>query len=259
MVKSVDRALTIIKIVSTKKEGYGVTELAEKLGLNKSSIFRLLATLMEHGFIEQDSETKKYRLGYQYLELSAKLLDSIDIRKEATPYLKELESLSNEVIHLVIYSQKEAVYIEKLEGNETLRMHSQVGKIAPMHCTSAGKTILAYLPERTVEEIIDEKGLPKHTENTITNREALFQDLEKIRKRGYGKEVEENEVGITCIAAPIFNFRGEIAGSISISGPTIRMSEERLEELKGPLMEAGRKVSLRLGFRNGNHLSPHQS
>src|SRR5437868_173476 len=142
MVQSVDRALTIIKIVSSRKEGIGVTELANKLGLNKSSIFRILETLAAHGFIEQNKETKKYKLGYQVLELSTKLLESIDIRKEAIPFLRELEEISNEVIHLVTYFQKEAVYIEKLEGHETLRMHSQVCRRAPMHCTSAGKVIL---------------------------------------------------------------------------------------------------------------------
>ncbi|MFB5661938.1 IclR family transcriptional regulator [Alteribacillus sp. HJP-4] len=248
MVKSVDRALTIIKLVSTKKDGYGVTELADKLELNKSSIFRLLATLMEHGFIEQDLVTKRYRLGYQYLELSSKLLDSMDIRKEAAPYLKKLEELTNEVIHLVIYSQKEAVYIEKLEGNETLRMHSQVGKRAPMHCTSAGKTILAYLSEEEARQIINLKGLPPHTKNTLTDPEELILNLTEIKKRGYGIEREENEIGITCIACPIFNFRGEISGAISISGPSIRMGDDRLNILKDYIMDAGRKVSSRLGF-----------
>lgn len=248
MVKSVDRAMTIIQLVSTRKDGYSVTELAENLGLNKSSIFRIVTTLIEHGFIQQDEETKKYRLGYQYLELSSKLLDSIDIRKEATPFLKELEEWTNEVIHLVIYSQQEAVYIEKLEGNETLRMHSQVGKRAPMHCTSAGKTILAHLPEKEVKEMIEQKGLPKHTEKTMTTEAELMKNIRDIRTNGFGVERDENEVGITCMAVPIFNFRGDIAGSISISGPSIRMSEERIDQLKDPFMTIGYKVSRRLGY-----------
>ncbi|MFZ4452754.1 IclR family transcriptional regulator [Salibacterium aidingense] len=248
MVKSIDRALTIVKLVSAKKDGFSVTELAAQMGLNKSSIFRIVSTLIDHGFIEQDPETKKYRLGYQYLELSSKLLDSIDVRKEAAPYLKQLEELTNEVIHLVIYSQKDAVYIEKLEGNETLRMHSQVGKRAPMHCTSAGKTILAFLPEEEAREVMDERGLPPHTEHTITEESELFDHLKDIRRKGYGFEREENEVGITCIAAPIFNFKEEIAGAISISGPTIRMEKDRIHELKDPILEAGANVSSRLGY-----------
>ncbi len=249
MVQSIDRALNIIKIVSSRKDGIGVTELAEMLGLNKSSIFRILATLTAKGFIEQNPETKKYKLGYIYLELSTKLLESIDIRKEAIPLLRELEEISNEVIHLVIYSQKEAVYIEKLEGNETLRMHSQVGKRAPMHCTSAGKVILAHIPRGETIEIIHQKGLPMHTEKTITNEQDLLENLSMIKKQGYGIEREENEPGITCIAAPIFNHRGEVAGAVSISGTSLRMTDEKINGLKDKLMDVGKKISSRLGYK----------
>jgi DNA-binding IclR family transcriptional regulator len=249
MVQSVDRALTIIKLVSSRKEGIGVTELANHLGLNKSSIFRIFETLVKHGFIEQNKDTKKYKLGYQFLELSTKLLESIDIRQEALPFLRELEEISNEVIHLVIYSQKEAVYIEKLEGHETLRMHSQVGRRVPIHCTSAGKVILSHLPVNEVKDIIQQFGLPRHTEKTITTEKELFENLATIRHLGYGIEQEENETGITCIAAPIFNHLGEVAGAISISGTSLRMNEEKIAGIKDKLMEAGKMVSQRLGFR----------
>lgn len=249
MVQSVDRALTIIKLVSSSKDGMGVTELANQIGLNKSSIFRLLETLVVHGFIEQNPETKKYKLGYQFLELSTKLLESIDIRKEALPFLKQLEEISNEVIHLVIYSQKEAVYIEKLEGNEALRMHSQVGRRAPLHCTSAGKAILANLPVSEVKEIIQKNGLPRHTEKTITTEKELFENLTMIKKQGYGIEREENETGLTCIAAAIFNHRGEVAGAISITGTSSRMNDEKIAAIKDKLIEVCQKVSQRLGYR----------
>jgi IclR family transcriptional regulator, KDG regulon repressor len=250
MIQSVDRALQIITIVSTRKDGFGVTELAEQLNLNKSSIFRLLSTLAAHNFIEQDSETKKYRLGYKYLELSSKLLDSIDIRSEAKPFLKELESITKEVIHLVVYDQGEVIYIEKLEGSETLRTHSQVGKRAPMHCTSVGKVILAHLPNNELLSILERKGLPKHTENTIVTKEKLFEELVKIKEKGYGTEIEENEPGITCIAAPIFNNRGGIAAAVSISGPTIRMSSTTMNEMKDKIIEVTQKISRRLGYLN---------
>lgn len=248
MIQSVDRALRIITYVSQKKEGMGVTELAALLDLNKSSIFKLLSTLAAHGFIEQDSDTKKYKLGYKYLELSSILLESLDLRTQAKPFLKELEALTNEVIHLVVYDQGEVVYIEKLEGNETLRTHSKVGKRAPVHCTSVGKVILAYLPDDQVKEIIDKKGLTRHTENTITNKEIFLKELQKVRKQGYGVEIEENEEGITCIAAPIFDHKGEIIAAVSISGPSTRMSEKRLEELMPNIVHTGKIISKRLGL-----------
>ncbi|MDR7079752.1 DNA-binding IclR family transcriptional regulator [Neobacillus niacini] len=251
MVKSVDRALTIVSLVSQKKEGVRVTELASQLDLNKSSIFRLLATLVRHGYVEQDSETKKYKLGYKPLELSAILLESIDLRSQAKTFLKELETITNEVIHLVLFNDGEVIYIEKLEGNETLRTHSRVGRRAPLHCTSVGKVILANLTESEVNDLLERNGMPKHTENTITDKESFMVELKKIRNQGYGIESEENEPGITCLAAPIFNNEGDITAAVSISGPSIRMADDRLEELKSYIISTGEKISSRLGFQNG--------
>ncbi|GAE35277.1 IclR family transcriptional regulator [Halalkalibacter akibai] len=248
MVQSVDRALQIINLVSQTKEGRGVTELAASLDLNKSSIYKILSTLVNHGYIEQNVETKKYRLGYKYLELSSILLDSIDIRKEAKPFLEELESLTNEVIHLVVFDQGEVIYIEKLEGSETLRTHSKVGRRAPMHCTSVGKVILSFLPEDQVIAIIEKFGLPKHTENTITDKVEFLAALGEIKKQGYGMEIEENEAGISCMATPVFDNRGEITAAVSISGPSTRLTKMRMESLSPFIKEIGKKISKRLGY-----------
>lgn len=248
MVKSVSRALDIITLVSMKKGGLGVTEISKQIDINKSSVYRILSTLVQYGYIEQDSETGRYKLGYKFLEISSKLLESIDIRAEAKPYLQELEKYTNEVIHLVVYDQGEVVYIEKLEGNETLRMHSKVGKRAPMHCTSVGKAILAHLPSSTVVDILDRKGMPMHTETTITDKDTFLQELLKVKQTGYALDLEENEHGITCIAVPIFDHLGKAIAAVSISGPTMRMTSERLEELKPRMLEIGGKISIRLGY-----------
>jgi IclR family transcriptional regulator, KDG regulon repressor len=250
MVKSVSRALDIITLVSLKKGGMGVTEIANQIDINKSSVYRILSTLVQYGYIEQDSETGRYKLGYKFLEVSSKLLESIDLRAEARPYLQELENLTNEVIHLVVYDQGEVVYIEKLEGNETLRMHSKVGKRAPMHCTSVGKAILAYLPSNVVLDILDRKGMPMHTDKTITNRDSFLQELIEVRKRGYALDLEENEYGITCIAVPIFDHLGKVIAAVSISGPTMRMTKERMEQLQSQMIQIGKKISKRLGFES---------
>ena len=248
VVKSVSRALEIIALVSTKKGGLGVTEIANQIDINKSSVFRTLSTLAQYGYIEQDRETGKYKLGYKFLDVSSKLLESIDLRTEAKPFLQELEQMTNEVIHLVVYDQGEVVYIEKLEGTETLRTHSKVGKRAPMHCTSVGKAILAHLPEHDVLAILDRKGMPYHTDLTITSSEALLQELKEIRLRGYALDLEENEYGITCIAAPVFDHLGKVVAAVSISGPTTRMTKDRLNQL-GPIMiQTSKELSARLGY-----------
>lgn len=247
VVKSVDRALKIVQLISDRKQ-MGVTEIANHIDINKSAVFRILATLVKHGYVEKDPQTHQYKLGYQFLEISSNLLESIDLRTEAMPYLRELEVVTNEVIHLVVYDQGEVVYIEKLEGNETLRMHSKVGRRAPMHCTGVGKMILAHLPQPMVASIIEQKGLPAHTERTITDKDAFFRELAHIQAQGYALDNEENEEGITCIAAPIFNHLKEITAAISISGPTMRMTEERLEALKEKITDASRNISRRLGY-----------
>ena len=242
------RALDIIALVGMKKGGLGVTEIANQIDINKSSVFRTLSTLVQYGYIEQDSDTGKYKLGYKFLDISSKLLESIDLRTEAKPFLQELENRTNEVIHLVVYDQGEVVYIEKLEGNETLRTHSKVGKRAPMHCTSVGKAILAYLPDNDVLTIIERKGMPCHTNHTITEKGALLEELKQVRQRGYSLDQEENEYGITCIAAPVFDHLGNIVAAVSISGPTTRMNDDRLNAL-GPIMiQTSQQISVRLGY-----------
>ncbi|MDQ0272317.1 IclR family transcriptional regulator [Cytobacillus purgationiresistens] len=250
MVKSVSRALDIISIVSMKKGGLGVTEIANQIDINKSSVYRILSTLVQYGYVEQDNDTGRYKLGYKFLEVSSRLLDSIDLRQEASPFLQDLEKETNEVIHLVVYDQGEVVYIEKLDGSETLRMHSKVGKRAPMHCTSVGKAILSQLSATTVNEIIARKGLPVHTDKTITEKDELLKELINVRKKGYALDLEENEYGITCIAVPIYDHLGKVSAAVSISGTTMRMTEERLKELQPLMIQTGKQISSRLGYIN---------
>ncbi|MDC3425662.1 IclR family transcriptional regulator [Aquibacillus sp. 3ASR75-11] len=251
MVKSVSRALDIIQLISSKKDGLGVTEIANQIDINKSSVYRILSTLAQYGYIEQEEEKGRYKLGYKFLEVSTNLLDSIDLRSEARPYLLELEEETNEVIHLVVFDQDEVVYIEKLEGNETLRMHSKVGKRAPVHCTSVGKAILAHLPTSVVLDIMERSGMPAHTDKTITDKEAFLRELIEVKKRGYALDLEENEFGIICIAAPIFNHLGKVTAAVSVSGPTIRMTDNRIEQLKARMIETGKNISIRLGNVSG--------
>lgn len=248
LVKSVSRALDIITLVSLKKGGLGVTEIANQIDINKSSVYRILSTLVQYGYIEQDEETSRYKLGYKFLEISSKLLESIDLRLEAKPFLQELENDTNEVIHLVVYDQGEVVYIEKLEGNQTLRMHSKVGKRAPMHCTAVGKVILANLPTSDVLDILERKGMPRHTENTITNKDDFINELLQVKQNGYALDLEENENGITCIAVPIFDHLGNVVAAVSISGATLRMTDERLKQLQTQMLYIGREISARLGY-----------
>lgn len=250
--KSVERAFQILERVSLAKHGIGVTELATELKMYKSTIHRVLSTLVNLGYIEQDPTTERYKLGYKLLEVSSRLLGNLDLRREAMPFLQELADLTNEVVHLVVLNKGQVVYIEKVEGTETIRMHSRVGNLAPVHCTGVGKAILAFLPEAQVREIIRQYGLKPHTPHTLSTLEDLLADLNLIRERGYALDLEENEPGITCVAAPIFDHSGAVVAAISASAPTIRMQSDRLNQLAKEIRNVGCKISARLGYRKEN-------
>ncbi|MCK8816718.1 IclR family transcriptional regulator [Natroniella sulfidigena] len=248
LVKSVDRSINILEELAKYEEGLGVTELGNRLDIHKSSVHRLLSTLVYRGLVEQDSKTGNYKLGLKIFELGSKIFNDLEIREYAKLYLEELVEETGEAVHLAVLDQGEIIYIDKVESSNTIRMYSQVGKRAPVHCTGLGKAILAYLSEEEVDRIIETKGLPEYTENTITDPEQFKERLALIRNRGYAMDEIEHELGIRCVAAPIFNYNDEAVAAVSVSGPTMRVSKDRIDELSKLVKEIGLKISQRLGY-----------
>ncbi|WDL96135.1 IclR family transcriptional regulator [Alicyclobacillus sp. ALC3] len=247
-VKSVDKAFALLEVVSEYPNGVSITELANHVGMYKSTVHRLLTTMMRHRAIEQDSETGRYKLGYGVLDLGMRLLSSIDLRAEALPYLKELSAQVNEVVHLAFLDQGEVVYIEKVESAQTIRMHSRVGTRVPVHATGLGKAILALLPRPEQVRIIERYGLPRLTEHTVTERESFLRSLETTRETGFAFDFEEHELGVCCVAAPIRDSAGRVVAACSVSGPSIRLDQRRLHNLVQPVKETAAAISARLGY-----------
>jgi DNA-binding IclR family transcriptional regulator len=225
-----------------------MTEISEKLGLYPSTTHRILDTLKHWGYVEQEPDNQKYRLGLKVLELGMAKLQQIDLVREATPYLKELVNQCNETAHLGVLEGGDVLYLAKVESSQTIRMCSYVGKRAPLHCTALGKVLLAFLPEEERNKILEQKGLPRLTENTITDRNKLEKQLTKIQKQGFALDQEENEKDVRCIAAPIRNYRGRVIAAVSISGPAFRIDEKVQNNLKVALIETSTKISKRLGY-----------
>lgn len=248
-VQSVDRALLILDILQENPKGLGVTELSYQLEVSKSTVHRLLMSLLKKGFVKQDEESQKYQLGLRLIELSQTVSDNLDIRKLASNFLYHLAKTTGETAHLVIMENNELVYIDKIESSETIRMFSNIGKRAPMHCTGVGKAILAFLPEEKIHQVIDEKGLQKFTEKTIIEKEAMLAHLQEIKKRGYSFDDEEHELGIKCAAAPIFNHNGEVVAGISVAGPIMRVDEEKLEKIASEVLIISKEISKLLGAK----------
>ena len=253
LVQTIERASSILDILGQSPQGISVGELSAKIKLPKGTTHRLLSSLSYLGYVRQDSKTRNYFLGLKLVELGNLLLSQLDLRKEAQPFLRDLAEKIKETVHLVFLDRNEIVYIDKVETDQSqggLRMASRVGLRNPAHSCAVGKILLAPLSGEELDNLIREKGLPKRTENTITDPARLKESLSLARTQGYAIDDEENEKGIRCVAAPIHNEVGKVVAAISISGPAFRMTKKMIQEtMKKELMETALKVSQRLGFQ----------
>ena len=253
LVQTLERASLILDILGQSPQGISIKDLSDRMHLPKGTTHRLVSSLSYFGYVRQDQNTKNYFLGFKLVELGNMLLGQLDLRKEAELFLRNLAQRTKETVHLVILDGNEIVYLDKLETEPHtggLRMASRVGSRNPAHSCAVGKVLLAYLSEEALGSMAEEKGLPKRTENTITDYNQLKEHMTLVRKQGYAVDDEENERGIRCVAAPIFNEAGKAVAAISVSGPAFRVTKKSVQEkLKKEVMETALRISQRLGFR----------
>jgi len=254
LVQTIERASSILDILGQSPQGISIRELSTKIKLPKGTTHRLLSSLSYFGYVRQDLKTRNYLLGLKLVELGQLLLGQLDLRKEAEPFLRDLAERTKETVHLVFLDRNEIVYIDKVETEQNssgLKMASRVGLRNPAHSSAVGKVLLAHFSEEELKNFIKEKGLAERTENTIIDPTQLKDHLKSVRAQGYAIDDEENEKGIRCVAAPIYNEVGKTVAAISISGPAFRITKKVIQEsLKKEVMETALKVSQRLGFRD---------
>jgi len=250
-VQSIDRAFDILEVLATEKAGLGVTEIAHRIGLHKSTVYRLLASMASRGYIEKNESTGTYRLGLKLVELCSLYLNSLELKTEAQPYLRKLAALTAQPVHLAILDHREAVYIDKIESYNTIRMYSAIGKRVPLYCTAVGKVLLMDKEDGEIRELFSGTQLTPRTAHTITDIEKLISEIEGVRQRGWAVDNEEHEEGIRCIAGPIYDYRGEIIAAVSTSGLKAIISPERDEEIAGYVIETSIEISKRMGYNPG--------
>ncbi|SMQ64688.1 transcriptional regulator, IclR family [Bacillus sp. OV166] len=252
-VQSLERALTILNKLSEYPDGIQITRLSEQIGLTKSTIHRLLATLSSMNYVVKDEETDKYKLGLQVLFLSRNLLNNSDIVTVSKPFLEKLSQEVNETVHLCIEDRGEVVYIDKIESTQTIRMYSRIGSRAPMYCTGVGKILLSDKNQDEFNELISNINFIPKTPSTITSKEEFIEEIEKVKSQGYALDNAENEVVLRCIAAPIFDHKGKIIASFSISGPSNRVTMDLINDtLIEKMKQYSIAISRNLGY-TGKH------
>ncbi len=248
IIQSLDRGLQLLEVVAREPEQLTLNELAARFSMDKSSIFRLLATLAGRGYVRQEQGSKKYRLGYRILELAGDLYRDLKIVEEARPYLKELSAGIRETAHLAVHSDGKMIFIDREMSDRIIGVNTHVGRREPLHCTALGKVLLSAFSEEELESFVGRKGLPKYTPNTITNVEDLKTELQKIRQQGYAFDNEEFREGIRCLASLVYDYRDVAVCAVGISGPDSRITLDSLDELAGLVKDTAAKISLRLGY-----------
>lgn len=249
-VQSVERVFNIMEIMAVEGAPITVTELAEKVKLKISTVHRLLSTLLYRGYVEQE-DNNKYRLGLRLMELGNSVLYYSDIRTVARPFLEELMERCNETVNLAILDGTDVVYIDQVESKNLIivKMLAQVGNRGPVHCTSSGKALVAFLPDDRMEETITKLDLTKYTNETITDLDNLRKELKRVREDGYAVDWGEREEHVRCIAAPIFNYEDRAVASVSISGPSTRITTYYMKnELVDLIKETAEKISNKMGY-----------
>jgi DNA-binding IclR family transcriptional regulator len=248
-VKSVDRAISVMEYLADAKKESNIGEVSQSLGFPKSSVHRILSTLTQRGYVEQNLRTREYRLSLKVVQLGREVLEKIDLISLAHPFLRTLMHRTNENVDLAATDGREVIIVDEIENPDRPRVYSQVGLRRPLHCSAMGKVVLASHSEEELEVIL-RGGLKRFTSKTNTLTVVLRRQLRDIRSQGFAIEDEEYEEGIRGVAAPIVNREGRVIGVVGISAPLVRMSQERITELARYVKEAASSISVSLGYRS---------
>ncbi len=246
-VQSVDRAISVLEILAHRGEA-GVSEVAAEIDVHKSTAFRLLGALEARGLVEQAGERGKYRLGFGIVRLAGAVTGRIDITQQSRPVCEAMAEEIGETVNIAVLQEHYAVNLYQVRGPGAVTAQNWVGQLTPLHATSSGKILLAHLSTRERASLLSAGGLKKVTPHTITAKTKLEKNLAEARERGYVWALEELELGLHAMAAPIRNREGEVVAAVSASGPSYRLTEERLHELAPVLVKGAEEISHRMGY-----------
>jgi len=250
LVQSVDRALCILEVLSDYENGLGIAEISQQANLHKSTVYRLINTLICKGYVDQNLITNKYILSLKLFQLGSKKVEKMNLVSIAEPYLKELMKKTDEIVHLAVRHKNEIVYISKVQPEKSIIMYTRIGMSKPMYCTAMGNAIMAELTEEEVQNIWNESDIKSYTDSTMINLSDLKNNLKDVRLKRYALDNQEVEKGIICMGTTIKDYKNKICGAISVSGSIMNFTEDKMEFISNTLLNCADKISKELGYRN---------
>lgn len=246
LVQSVDRAVSVLELLALQGEA-GVTEMAAELGVHKSTAFRLVSALELRGLVEQSAERGKYRLGFGIVRLAGATVGQLDLTQQGRAVCETLAAELGETVNLAVADGGVAINVDQVWGSASVMSHNWIGRSTPLHATSSGKVLLAYMKADTRDEALA-APLESFTEYTIVGHEQLRQNLKEVYEIGVSYSMEEFEVGLNAVAAAIHSYEGAIVAALSASGPSYRLTEDRMEDVGQSVLNAAGEISTRMGY-----------
>lgn len=253
IVKSVQRAIQILELLS-ERHRLTATDVTKLTGFPKSTVHDILATLEAERLVHREEDSNRFSLGFKLFGLGNTARIDMDLRRIAYPYLQDINRQLDETVQLAVLDDYEVLYLEAIESSKRLRTYSVIGVRAPAYCSAVGKSILANSPQDAVDDYLNHVELRRFTDKTITDPGEFRSELERVRTQGYGVDDREHEEWVRCIGAPIIDYTGRAVAGISITGPSQRLSDERVPQLAKPIISSVAEISLRLGHQHqGDH------
>jgi len=250
-VRSLDKAVTILKCLAQANQSLELTKLVELVNIPKSTLLRILRTLEKHGLVRQAVDTKWFCLGSELIALGRAAERNYDLTGEMRPFLMRIADRLGETASLTIRAGDQAVYIDQVLSHKMIRGNTQIGLALSLHCSSGGKVLLSSMNDDELEGFLKRNRLDAKTPNTIVDPNVLKQEIGKVREQGYAVDNEEVEVGGRCVAAPLRDAEGRVIAAVSIMGPSTRIQEHQLAEFAGVLKEEVSQASRKLGYNDG--------
>jgi DNA-binding IclR family transcriptional regulator len=246
-VQALDRAFAVLDLLGESETPLGLAQVAASLQLHKSTAHRFLMVLERHRMVERTANGK-FRLGLRLFDFGNRAIEQYDLRDRAQPHLRRLVAETEETAHLALLEATRVIYIDKIEPTRSVRMITRIGASNPVHCTSVGKAILAFLPPERAADIIRRIRFERMTNRTISTAEALRVELDKTRRRGYAVDDEELEEGLRCIAVPVLDAQRLPVAAVSVSGPSFRVTAQKLPAIANHLLQCVRGISVDMGY-----------
>lgn len=254
-VQSIERAFAIAEEIARNREGIGLAELSKRVGLHNSTTFHLVKTMVQLGYVSQLADSRKYRIGRRMFTLAAGAMDEIELVSVATPILEKLTRATGEYSHFAIRSGEQIVVVAKTAGTGIFQMVDRTGAVRPAHATALGKVLLSSLLPSQLERYLQTCELHKYTAKTIVEKDALLRELDEVRRKGLAFDDGEFDPEARCVAVPVRDFTGRVAGAIGMSGPMWRLSLQALQEKSKYVREAAVELSAELGFQPEQELA----